>query len=113
MMQLGFRAERGIGLPDQVDQGCAALRHVTVEHLAVISEECIHQRLYRQSVTHIGNIIAGGLRSRNSPRRRHRGRNRRHSARSEERRGGKECVSTCQSRWSPYPLKKKKKNKKE
>src|SRR3546814_20219742 len=23
--------------------------------------------------------------------------------RSEERRGGKECVSTCRSRWSPYP----------
>src|SRR3546814_4458300 len=24
------------------------------------------------------------------------------SDRSEERRGGKECVSTCRSRWSPY-----------
>src|SRR3546814_19641272 len=24
-------------------------------------------------------------------------------ARSEERRGGTECVSTCRSRWSPYP----------
>src|SRR3546814_21021134 len=23
--------------------------------------------------------------------------------RSDERRGGKECVSTCRSRWSPYP----------
>src|SRR3546814_15310604 len=28
-------------------------------------------------------------------------------ARSEERRVGKECVSTCRSRWSPYHLKKK------
>src|SRR3546814_16873282 len=28
--------------------------------------------------------------------------------RSEERRVGKECVSTCRSRWSPYPSKKKK-----
>src|SRR3546814_11005480 len=28
--------------------------------------------------------------------------------RSEERRVGKECVSTCRSRWSPYLLKKKK-----
>src|SRR3546814_11854953 len=27
--------------------------------------------------------------------------------RSEERRVGKECVSTCRSRWSPYPKKKK------
>src|SRR3546814_11285295 len=26
--------------------------------------------------------------------------------RSEERRVGKECVSTCRSRWSPYPKKK-------
>src|SRR3546814_5217692 len=26
----------------------------------------------------------------------------RHAARSEERRVGKECVSTCSSRWSPY-----------
>src|SRR3546814_16390874 len=29
--------------------------------------------------------------------------------RSEERRVGKECVSTCRSRWSPYQSKKKKK----
>src|SRR3546814_16565726 len=27
--------------------------------------------------------------------------------RSDERRGGNECVSTCRSRWSPYHLKKK------
>src|SRR3546814_5984514 len=26
----------------------------------------------------------------------------RHRSRSEERRVGKECVSTCRSRWSPY-----------
>src|SRR3546814_8092921 len=32
---------------------------------------------------------------------------RRHQPRSEERRVGKECVSTCRSRWSPYHLKKK------
>src|SRR3546814_11454791 len=29
------------------------------------------------------------------------------SARSEERRVGEECVSTCRSRWSPYHYKKK------
>src|SRR3546814_20902164 len=29
------------------------------------------------------------------------------SRRSEERRVGKECVSTCRSRWSPYHTKKK------
>src|SRR3546814_18202646 len=33
------------------------------------------------------------------------------SARSEERRVGKECVSTCRSRWSPYHKKQKKKKK--
>src|SRR3546814_20731091 len=32
--------------------------------------------------------------------------------RSEERRVGKECVSTCRSRWSPYHKKKKTTNKK-
>src|SRR3546814_20036520 len=31
-------------------------------------------------------------------------------ARSEERRVGKECVSTCRSRWSPYHYKKKQTN---
>src|SRR3546814_12673897 len=33
--------------------------------------------------------------------------------RSEERRVGKECVSTCRSRWSPYHYKKNKQNYKE
>src|SRR3546814_2945073 len=32
---------------------------------------------------------------------------RRFAARSEERRVGKECVSTCRSRWSPYHSNKK------
>src|SRR3546814_19209727 len=31
----------------------------------------------------------------------------RHRGRSEERRVGKECVSTCRYRWSPYHYKKK------
>src|SRR3546814_15881116 len=31
----------------------------------------------------------------------------RKAVRSEERRVGKECVSTCRSRWSPYHYKKK------
>src|SRR3546814_21182589 len=34
-----------------------------------------------------------------------------HLQRSEERRVGKECVSTCRSRWSPSHSKKKHKNK--
>src|SRR3546814_19272712 len=35
------------------------------------------------------------------------------NSRSEERRVGKECVSTCRSRWSPYHEKKNKKKTKE
>src|SRR3546814_16085676 len=35
-------------------------------------------------------------------------RRRRHRQRSEERRVGQECVSTCRSRWSPYHSTKKK-----
>src|SRR3546814_1486524 len=35
------------------------------------------------------------------------------SLRSEERRVGKECVSTCRSRWSPYHEKKKNRSKRE
>src|SRR3546814_12059295 len=38
----------------------------------------------------------------------HPGVERRLPRRSEERRVGKECVSTCRSRWSPVPYKKKK-----
>src|SRR3546814_16195471 len=34
-----------------------------------------------------------------------------HQRRSEERRVGTECVSTCRSRWSPYHYKKKATNK--
>src|SRR3546814_17836919 len=33
------------------------------------------------------------------------GRSRNSASRSEERRVGKECVSTCRSRWSPYKYK--------
>src|SRR3546814_12799606 len=40
-------------------------------------------------------------------RRARRGGDVRRALRSEERRVGKECVSTCRSRWSPYHLKKK------
>src|SRR3546814_13413868 len=34
-----------------------------------------------------------------------------HQKRSEERRVGKECVSTCRSRWPPYHYKKKQRKK--
>src|SRR3546814_8345156 len=40
--------------------------------------------------------------ARNADRQVDRGRHLRSRGRSEERRVGKECVSTCRSRWSPY-----------
>src|SRR3546814_12357593 len=46
------------------------------------------RRLYRPGQTSLERRLPGG--------------------RSEERRVGEECVSTCRSRWSPYHLKKKK-----
>src|SRR3546814_21092607 len=48
--------------------------------------------------------------SRASPSTTHRDPTHRHWKRSEERRVGKECVSTCRSRWSPYHKKKNHKN---
>src|SRR3546814_2404388 len=48
-----------------------------------------------------GQWFAGGTRV--GPRRRRlKGERRTATGRSEERRVGKECVSTCRSRWSPY-----------
>src|SRR3546814_4204691 len=44
------------------------------------------------------------------PRQPGRGFSDRHSSRSEERRVGKECVSTCRARWSPSPSKKNPQN---
>src|SRR3546814_18321968 len=50
---------------------------------------------------------AGGRRPPHAARLRLRRRLLRLPVRSEERRVGKECVSTCRSRWSPYHYKKK------
>src|SRR3546814_19475377 len=51
---------------------------------------------FRADAAQVGMVAAG-----------HPGAGRALAARSEERRAGKECVSTCRSRWSPYHLKKK------
>src|SRR3546814_19416373 len=52
----------------------------------------------------LGGDRTGRHRARGKPRRRHGSTPRR----SEERRVGTECVSTCRSRWFPYPFKQKK-----
>src|SRR3546814_16479037 len=74
----------GIGVApvddDLVGVGAAAFRVGYV--LIIDAEKALHQRFHRHG------LDAG-------------------NGRSEERRVGKECVSTCSSRWSPYHSKKK------
>src|SRR3546814_17252791 len=59
-----------------------------------------------QSVATFDDMVSGRLAERT------RAEARKAYERSEERRVGKECVSTCRYRWSPDPTKKKKTNKK-
>src|SRR3546814_15687054 len=74
-----------------------------------------HWRRLRQAVQAGGRAARPPLRQKpgrfrpagDDPRRARR-RCRSSGGRSEERRVGKECVSTCRSRWSPYHSKKKK-----
>src|SRR3546814_13292292 len=72
----------------------------------MVDEEELHHPfartlyLFRRGGDHL--IIRGRQRAR-----RLRLRRSRRNLRSEERRVGKECVSTCRSRWSPYHYKKK------
>src|SRR3546814_12734354 len=67
---------------DRVDAGGRGLRRAAV----AVGEVAEHAQL-------VGEAVGGGA----------------HGLRSEERRVGKECVSTCRSRWSPLNKKKKKK----
>src|SRR3546814_4743587 len=63
------------------------------------------QALARDSVAgyfHSVSILDDRLRRRLYSARMHRDLQGYHARRSEERRVGKECVSTCRSRWSPY-----------
>src|SRR6056297_4305630 len=66
--------------------GCRAPAELRLAQLPVVEIACT-------------TSLAGGDRARGHSMR---------SAGSEERRVGKECVSTCRSRWSPYHSKKKK-----
>src|SRR3546814_14469799 len=79
-----------------------------VEHLAVhVLAEHIHGvgHLQQPCAPHLRQRgVAGALAQRVA----HIAREHRASVRSEERRVGKECGSTCRSRWSPYHSKKNK-----
>src|SRR3546814_1192387 len=66
--------------PDGVAQGINPFTHGSAKHTDIMKTEGLKQALDK----HGFDAAFGG-------------------ARSEERRVGKECVSTCRSRWSPYP----------
>src|SRR3546814_14537691 len=92
------------GDPDRRPRGaCAAHRLRARRHPAHADRRA---DLRRWPAADLGRVEDVARAARNRPfGRLARGRGRR--ARSEERRVGKECVSTCRSRWSPYLSKKK------
>src|SRR3546814_16197464 len=71
----------------EVDADRAALEAVVVDavHMGVVDEQAL--------AVAAAHDVAGDLRRLHEVH---------EQARSEERRGGKECVRTCRSRWSPY-----------
>src|SRR3546814_8980448 len=64
-----------------------------------------HERVHHQAGLHVGDAgaVGGVAVHRERPAGRLAVREHRVAVRSEERRVGQECVSTCRSRWSPYP----------
>src|SRR3546814_20037509 len=86
--------------------GGAGKRRDAIAHMAQIAPHQVDIALRHRDADHIGmprRDIADQFALLDMPARQVRGRRR-----SEERRVGKACVSTCRSRWSPYPSKKKK-----
>src|SRR3546814_12166529 len=80
----------GLLSPLPPDQCADALRPLLEESLALYPEWC--ERLHRESGIDPEYWVCGGDYFKNSGE---------HIARAEERRVGKECVSTCRSRRSP------------
>src|SRR3546814_6658421 len=76
---------------------CSSDLHAAVRaYLAILGKEIIDRHFPHFFGNHFSIERTGGLRRFQIME------NRRINARSEERRVGKECVSTCRSRWSPY-----------
>src|SRR3546814_16674106 len=87
---------RQIGIPFDGKESLAR------DHVRILGAQPQSRRYHRLWMDKLGTVEAG-LQGNG------RGICRAAGHRSEERRVGKECVSTCRSRWSPYPYKKKKK----
>src|SRR3546814_6582199 len=69
-------------------------RELAVGHFMRVDPEAAHARLAHRAFLGIDVVLAHQEGAAGEPDRR--------VGRSEERRVGKECVSTCRSRWSPY-----------
>src|SRR3546814_19971013 len=86
-------AARGIGIgnsPGAVDDMAAGCKIGALEQFH--QPRMLYMRIidqFQRGVDDLGDIVAGAIGC--------------HSHRSAARRVGKECVSTCSSRWSPYP----------
>src|SRR3546814_14158385 len=86
-------ADNGQVLLDAAAASDAGIDVTTSEYATIAAEQTALERLSEDIADQISTRVALYIRNR-----------------SEERRVGKECVSTCRSRWSPYPSKKKTKN---
>src|SRR3546814_10025103 len=75
-----------------------AAQHLARDHLpeAVLLLRPVYQYLLREARLGLAPVLADQIAQQGLP-------VLGLDARSEERRVGKECVSTCRSRWSPYP----------
>src|SRR3546814_384721 len=81
-----FSFQRGASMPQELVETASALGYRAL----ALTDECSmagavrayeQAERHRQAQRHVVDVLVG---------------------RSEERRVGKECVSTCRSRWSPY-----------
>src|SRR3546814_12558606 len=81
--------------PDCVE---CALFHVLFIHVASKEREAIDQHIRCVLLVHLLHTLFEPLNSKHA----NHTLNYHINRRSEERRVGKECVSTCRSRWSPY-----------
>src|SRR3546814_12876336 len=96
-----FVAGQCKGLTDQDWSGLAGKGRTLVIYMGVATAEDIADKLMADGVSPATPVavLEKGTRADGRAMR---------TLRSEERRVGKECVSTCRSRWSPYHEKKKK-----
>src|SRR3546814_11121990 len=93
---------RGGTGPDSLDHPIVAVQHRSI--MATLASSSVPAITQNPDIRYLGRLLGDVIRAY--------GGEKIYKQRSEERRVGKECVSTCRSRWSPHNSKKKKKRKK-